>query len=88
MENGNNAFELAPIAPPEMHMIGSVISKRHIDIGEEFLSRVKGMLGHVPGKITNYGVKRACASWDSDDETITLDFGNQKLTITLQTKEA
>ena len=46
------------------------------------------MLGHVPGKITNYGVKRACASWDSDDETITLDFGEPKAYDNASNKEA
>lgn len=66
----------------------SVITKRHIEIGEEFLSRVKGLISHVPSQIKDYAVKRAQASWDSNDETISLLFkDNSKLIIKLETKD-
>lgn len=80
------AFDIIPHTA-EASISTSVISTRHVEIGEEFLSRVKGMIEHVPSKIMHYGVKRAQASWDSDDETIKLDFdGNRRLVITMETK--
>lgn len=75
----------AEVAEPIV--IGAVISGRHVEIGEDFLSRARGMISHVPSKIINYAVKRAAASWDSDDETIKLEFeGGRRLTITMETK--
>lgn len=66
----------------------SVITKRHIEIGEEFLARVKNLISHAPSQIKDYSVKRAQASWDTNDEVISLNFtGNQKLIIKLETKD-
>lgn len=77
-------------AEPEVMLPSLIIGPKHQDISEDFLAKVRGLIsGSVRLKVMDYGVKRARGSWDSNDETLSLeidDNSGRKLIIKIETK--
>jgi hypothetical protein len=84
------AFDMtAPTPAPETSLVvQETITKKHVEIGDELLARTRNLINSGRGKIMNYAVSRSRGSWDTNDETITMDFGDEcSLVIVMKTKE-
>ena len=64
--------------------VSTVISKRHMQIGEEFLNRVSDMIQNRGFKLKSYAVDD---SWGSEDEMLKLEI-NEKTTLVLTLKRS